>query len=105
MVVELDQIPDCTARMSQAFEAMAMDALLFKGTDHAFNHAVLLRAMRRDELLLQTVAANKFGVSTRREDQFIVTSRKERPIDFTEGAKTGDQRVSDETCDEGLRAP
>ena len=51
MIVKLDPIPDRTARVSEAFEAMAMDALLFQGTDQALHHAVLLRAMRGDELL------------------------------------------------------
>ena len=68
MVVELYPVADRAACMRQAFEAMMIDALLFEGTDQAFHHPVLLRAMGSDELLLQAVAADKLGVSPRRED-------------------------------------
>ena len=46
--------------MLDAVEALAMDALLFQCPDHAFDHAVLLRAVRGDELLLQPVAADQY---------------------------------------------
>lgn len=55
VVVEPDPVADSTGRMSQAFEALAMDALLFQGPDHALHHAVLLGTMGRDELLAQSV--------------------------------------------------
>ena len=53
-------------------EAMPMRALFFERTDHALNHAVLLRAVRRDELLAQPVASRQRGVAARREDQSVV---------------------------------
>ena len=59
-------------------EAMPMRALFFEGTDDALNHAVLLRAMRRDELLAQPVASRQRGVAARREDQSVVRSQQER---------------------------
>jgi hypothetical protein len=41
---------------------MLMSPLLRQGSDDAFDHAILLRAMRRDELLLQPViAGHTFG--------------------------------------------
>ena len=51
VIVELNPVANYAARMRQAFEAMAMEALLFQGTDQALHHAVLPRAMRGDELL------------------------------------------------------
>ena len=42
MVVELDPVADCAGGMSQAFETLAMNALLFQGPDQALHHAVLL---------------------------------------------------------------
>ena len=56
VVVERDPISNSTAGVREAFEALAVDALLF---ERALHHSVLLRTMRRDEFLLQTVAANE----------------------------------------------
>jgi hypothetical protein len=58
--------------MLDRLEALPMDALLFQGTDHALGHAVLLRAMRRDELLAQSVAAYQRRVASRGKHQAIV---------------------------------
>ncbi|MCB6180237.1 recombinase family protein [Rhodobacter sp. Har01] len=46
-----------------AVEALAVDALLLERSDHAFDHAVMLRAVRGDELLFQAVAANPNGAA------------------------------------------
>ncbi|GGM17412.1 hypothetical protein GCM10011534_44260 [Pseudooceanicola nanhaiensis] len=40
-------------------KAMAVNALLLEGPDDALDHAVLLGAVRRDELLLQAVASDQ----------------------------------------------
>lgn len=48
MVVEADPVADGAGDMLDAVEALAMDALLFQGPDQAFDHAVLLRTVRRD---------------------------------------------------------
>ena len=53
VVVEADPVGDGAGRVLNAVEALAMDALLFERPDHALDHAVLLRAVRRDELLTQ----------------------------------------------------
>ncbi len=39
-------------------EPVTMRTLFFQRPNHPFHHAVLLRAIRRDELLLPTVATN-----------------------------------------------
>ena len=57
-VVELDPIPDDAGSMLDALEAVAMNALLFQRPDHTLDHAVLLRAVWRDELLAKAVAAD-----------------------------------------------
>ncbi len=43
-VVEADPFTDDTHGVLPGFEAMTMHALLFQRSDHAFDHAVLLRA-------------------------------------------------------------
>lgn len=71
MVVEADPVADGAGRMLDAVEALAVDALLFQRPDDAFDHAVLLRAVWRDELLLQAVAFDQGGVFPTGEDEAI----------------------------------
>jgi len=78
VVVELDPVAQHAHRILQAFEAMAVRALLFHGADQSFHHAVLLRAMRRDELLVETIAAHQAGVAFAGEHQAVVRSQQER---------------------------
>lgn len=59
MVVELNPLGNRAACLLQGLEPMAVRALRFPRADHSFDHTVLLTAMRRDELLSQTVASNK----------------------------------------------
>ena len=51
-------------------EALLVDALLLQGSDHAFDHAVLLRAAGRDELLAQAVPIEVTRVQTTWQCQF-----------------------------------
>jgi hypothetical protein len=46
-VVELDPIDDRPTGMLLTLEAMSVHALLFQRSDEAFDHAVLLGAVRR----------------------------------------------------------
>lgn len=47
--------------MLDAVEALSVGTLLPRRPDRALDHAVLLRAMRGDELLLQPIAADQHG--------------------------------------------
>lgn len=71
MVVEADPVTDGAGCMLDAVEALAMDALLFQRPDDTLDHAVLLRAVWRDELLLQAVAPDEGGVAAAGEDQAV----------------------------------
>jgi hypothetical protein len=51
VVIKMDSITDHPAGMLQGFKPLPVDALLFERPDHPLNNAVLLGAMRRDELL------------------------------------------------------
>ena len=90
VILELDPIADCAACMRQTFEAMTMDALLLQRSYQALHHPVLLRAVWRDELLLEAVATHQLGVCTGREDQTVVTAQKKRLIDFAQSSETSD---------------
>ena len=50
VVVEADPIGDHVAGVLQAFEAVAMHALVYERADHPLHHAVLLGAVWSDEL-------------------------------------------------------
>ena len=56
VVVEADPVADGACGVLYTVEALAMDALLFQGPDYTLDHAVLLRAVGRDELLPQAIA-------------------------------------------------
>ena len=78
VVAEADPVADGAFGVLDAVKALAMDALLLERPDHAFDHAALLRAMRRYEFLLRAAAANQRGVFLACEDQAIARPQKER---------------------------
>ena len=57
VVVKADPISDRPAGVLQRLEAMPVRALLFQGSNHALDHAVLLGAVGRDEFLTQAKEA------------------------------------------------
>jgi len=63
VVIEANPVTNDATGVLQCFEAMSMSALLLQGSDDAFDHAVLLRAMRCDELVLQPVTTHQGGVA------------------------------------------
>lgn len=91
VVVEADPVADGAGRMLNAVETLAMDALFFDRSDHAFYHTVLLGAVGRDELLLQAVAADQGGLAVRGEDQSIVGTQQKLLGDLAQGAEPVDQ--------------
>jgi len=75
VVVEADPVADDAAGVLERLEAVPVCALLLQGSNDAFHHAVLLRRVRCDELLAQTVAADQCGVAATGEDQAIVAAQ------------------------------
>ena len=60
IVIESDPIGnDSRSPCCLAFEAMPVDTLFLERPDDALDQSILLRAMRRDELLLQPIAPNQ----------------------------------------------
>ena len=68
-VVEADPLCDDTRGVLLGFEAVTMYLLLFRRPDDPFDHAVLLRAVRGDELLSKPITAHETRVGSRGEDQ------------------------------------
>src|ERR1044072_4810646 len=90
-VVEPDPVADHAHRVLLALEAVAMHALLLDRPDHALDQAVLLRAVRRDELLLQAVAAYKARQVAARKHQAVVRAQQEGCTHAAERAVARDQ--------------
>jgi hypothetical protein len=59
VIVKADPVADDSRGVLDALEAMSVCALFFEGADDPFDHAILLRAMRGDELLFQAIAADQ----------------------------------------------
>ena len=77
MVVEVDPVPDQATGMLQRFEAVPVHALFLERADHPLDQTVLLRAVRRDEFLTQSVASQGREAAAG-EDQPIVRTQQER---------------------------
>ena len=70
-----------------------MGALLLQRADDPFHHAVLLRAMRRDEFLLQAIAARQGGVFPARENQAVIAAQKERLLYLGQRPEASKERL------------
>ena len=92
-VVEADPLSDDTRGVLLGFEAMTMHALLFQRSDDAFDHAVLLWAVRRDELLSKPITAHETRIGPRGEDQAVVGPQQEGRRDASERPEPRDQRL------------
>ena len=91
MVIKANPVTDNATGVPKGFEAMSMRALLLQCPDHALDHTVLLRTMRGDELLFETIAANQGRIVAAGEAQAIVRSKQERRVDSTKRAVARNQ--------------
>jgi len=92
-VVEADPLCDDTRGVLLGFKAMTMDALLFQSSDNAFNHSILLRAVRCDELLLEAVTAHEARVGPRGKNEPVVRPQQERRGNASQRLEPRDQRL------------
>lgn len=76
VVVETDPVSNDTAGVLQTLQPMAVHALVFEGANYAFIHAIFLKAVRSDQLLLQSIALDQRGVAAGGAAQAIVRSEK-----------------------------
>lgn len=77
VIVELYPVADYPYCMLLGFETVPVCTLLLQGSDHALHHAVLVQAVRRDELLLQAIAPHQACVVPAGECQAIVRAQQE----------------------------
>ena len=93
LVVEPDPVTQYTAGVLQGFEPVPVGTLLLDRADDPLDHAVLLRAVWGDELLLQAVASDQTGIAAAGEHQAIVRAQQEGPWHPSQRA---------EPCDQGM---
>jgi len=74
VVVKAYPVANYAAGVLQGFEAVPVSTLLFKRSDNSFHHAVLLRAMRRDELLAQAITTDQRCIAATGENEPIVSA-------------------------------
>ena len=82
MIVEVDPISNGSGCVLKAFEAMPVDALLLQGPNDAFDHSVLLRTVRRNELLFKTIASDQLSECEAGKNEAIIGTQEERTLDL-----------------------
>src|SRR5688500_5232419 len=70
---------DPLPRFLKRLELMLPDALFFETPKESFDDAILLRRVRRDELLLQPIVPIGLPEPTTLKDQAVVTAQDRRP--------------------------
>jgi hypothetical protein len=85
VVVEADPFSDDARGVLLSFEAVTMHALLFQSPDNALDHAVLLRAVRGDEPLPETVTTHEARLGPSGHDQPGIRPQQERRCATSEG--------------------
>ena len=93
VVIEADPLCDDTRGVLLGFYAVTMNALLFQRPDDPFDHAVLLRAVRGDELLSKPITAHEARIGPRGEDQPVVRPQQERCRNPSQRPEPHDQRL------------
>jgi hypothetical protein len=92
-VVKANPVANDPASMLQGLEPIPVHALLLQGPDHALDHAVLLWAVRRDEFLLDAIAAHLGRIATTGEDQTVIGAKQERRGYAAKRSIPGDQSL------------
>ena len=93
VVVEADPVSDCAGCVLDAVKALCVNTLLLQRMDHTLNHAVLLRAERRDKFLLQIIAANECCVFPAGKNQTVIAAKQELIADLSQRTEPADQSV------------
>lgn len=79
VVVPLDPVANCPTRLLNCLERVLPDTLFFQTPKGPFDHPGLLRCIRRNELLLQTVVPTGLPKPAALANQSIVTAEDRGP--------------------------
>lgn len=72
---------------------MSVDALLLEGPNDAFDHAVLLRTVRRNKLLLQAVTSDELSECQTGKNKAIIGTQEERALDLSQRSVAGNKSL------------
>ena len=87
----MNPITDHPAGMLQCFKLLLTSTLFFQRSDHLLHYAVLLRAIRRDELLFQPIDSNQSCEAYAVKDRSVIGSKQKRSGYSAQGSVSGDQ--------------
>jgi hypothetical protein len=103
MVVEPNPVSQHSSGMLHCLKPLPVNTLLLGRSNDPLHQSVWLRAMRRDEFLLQTIASYQPGLAAAGEDQPVVTSQKKRSSHPAQGSVPVDQSLlQGRLCSYGL---
>lgn len=80
MVVKLNPVADHAAGVLQSLETMPVRALFLQSVDYPLHYAILLRAVRCYELLLETIATHQSREGAAGEDQAPYPRESRDPV-------------------------
>lgn len=92
-VVEADPLSDDARSVLLGLEAMTVYAPLLPDPADALDHAVMLRAVRRNEVLTKAITAREARIGPRDECEVVVGSQQERRRDASERPEPRHRRV------------
>lgn len=72
MVIKMNPVTNHSTGMLQGFKSLPMHTLLLQRSNDTLHYSILLRAMERDELLLQCIASDQDGVASASKNKSIV---------------------------------
>ena len=81
----------CLPRLFEAVEVVEPQALLLYGSDQSLDHAILLRRVRTNEFLPNSVSIHGLRVSPTAEHQAIIRTDGEVVLGTTQDAIATDQ--------------
>ena len=93
LVVEPNPVRYHPTGKLQRLKPLPVHTLLIDRANDSLHQSVLLRAMRRDEFLLQAVAFDQSGVTAACKYQSFVSAQQERRIYKAQSAIAVDQRL------------
>ena len=76
-VVKPDPFSDDIIGLLERFEVVVPDALLFDGSKEPFDHAVLLRSIRRDEFMFEVIVFDCLGERFAGKYQAVIAAKSD----------------------------
>lgn len=92
LVVVPDPALNYDLGLAQRLEGMEPDALFLQGTEESLDEAVLLRGLRRRELLGKAIGLYRAGVVATAENEPVIGAKGQRMLNAPQRPEPIDQR-------------